>query len=127
MKTLKILSIAALFTLLAGVTFANTYYETHYEVQSYTDLPTVIKQMVKSDFVRIDNYFNQKNISEMNETVVIEFYVDKDQRIQITSTNSENEEADEYINQLLDNAKINADQSVVNKKYKLKLYLYYKS
>lgn len=127
MKTLKSLSIVVLFTLIAGVTFATSHYETRYKVKTCNDLPCVIKQMVKTDFVRLNNYFQQNAIDEMNESVEFEFYVDKDSRIQVLTTKCENEDASNYVKQLLDNKQISADASVMNRKYKLKLTLYYDS
>lgn len=127
MKTLKSLSIVVLFTLLAGVTFATTHNVTRYEVKSCDDLPCVIKQMVKTDFVSFNNYFHVNNIDELDESVEFVFFVDKNSRIQVLTTKCENENASNYVQQLLDDRQISADASVMNRKYKLKLTLYYNS
>ena len=125
MKTLKSLSIVVLFTLIASVAFASSHYETRYKVKTCNDLPCVIKQMVKTDFVRLDNYFQQNAIAEINESVEFEFFIDKESRIQVLNTKCENEVASNYVKQLLDDKQISADTTVMNRKYKLKLTIYY--
>ncbi|MFA9390422.1 MAG: hypothetical protein ACERKD_11465 [Prolixibacteraceae bacterium] len=127
MKTLKSLTLVVLFAFLASATYANTYYETRYEVKTSKDLPSLIKQMVKTDFVRFNNYFQQNNIDKLNESVTFEFFIDKQNQIQIIKVESDNADASAYVKQLLDDKKISADESVVNKKYKLVLKLYYRS
>ena len=127
MKTLKFLSIVVLFALIAGATYATTYNETRYEVKTYTDLPDAIKRIVKDDFVSLKNYFHANNINEMREIVEFEFYIDKDCKIHVLTTNSKNEDASTYVKQLLNDKKICADNSVLNRKYRLKLNLYYYS
>jgi len=126
MKTLKTLSIAIIFTVIATVTFANTYNVISFEVKASSELPVIIKHMVKQDFIRLNNYFYQNNINKLKADVTFEFFIDDDNKINIVSIESNDQQAAEYVKQLLHQTKLNVNDSVANKNYKLVIKLDYR-
>lgn len=125
MRTLKFLSIIAVFTVIAAVASANEVI--NYKVESTTDLTTTIRQMIKDDYVKYDNYFNQNEVYRLKEDVSVVFYVTKEQRIKVLSVTCENSIASEYVKLLLNDSKIKADENIVNKKYRLEIKLDYRT
>lgn len=127
MKTLKTLSIAIAFIVIATVTFANTYNVTNFEVKASTDLPVIIKHMVKQDFTRLNNYFHLNNIDKLKADVTFEFFINNDNKINIVSIESKDQQATEYVKQLLNQTKLNVNDNVANKVYKLVIKLDYRT
>lgn len=127
MKTLKTLTLVIFLSLFAGASFANDYNELTYEVKTCTELPTLIRQLVKEDFVRLNNYFHLNNIDKLKADVTFEFYISKDEKLHLVSCESQDLEASNYVKQLLENYKVPVVDAIANKKYKLVLKLDYRS
>ncbi|MDA3930007.1 MAG: hypothetical protein PF541_13740 [Prolixibacteraceae bacterium] len=127
MKTLKFLAILVVLTAIATVTTANTYIETNYVVTSSYDLPTTIKKMVKADFVNTNNYFHQNNIYSMKEEVMLFLKVNDKNELEVIKTVSESESASEYLHLLLDNSKLDVENVLINKVFRLKVKIDYRT
>lgn len=127
MKTLQLLTIVFAFTALAMAPNANAHNVTSYEVQKGTDLKTTIKKMVKNDFRKYNNYFYKNDIDRLKEDVVVLFYVNHENKIQVKSTSCKNCFASEYVQQLLQDAKVNVDKSMTNRMLRIELKLDYRT
>lgn len=126
MKTLKTFLITVLFASISIFSNANEYNETTLDVESIKDLTVSIKKMVITDFRECNNYFYQHNIDRMKEDVIIVFYVNNKNEINLLNVNSDDDSAEDYISHLLDGKKIKSDSSALNKKYRLTIKLDYR-
>ena len=127
MKTLKKLMLIILFTGTVLFVKANDYYVKKYEVVPFQELRTSLLNYIKADFVKEGNYFYKNDIEKFKSEVTIVFYITAENQIQLVKAESKNETAVEYVQQLLDDAKIKIADDYQNKKYKLSLVLDYRT
>lgn len=127
MKTLKSFITLALITTLAIVASASTYNEVKFEVQSTNDLKSVLSQKIKADYFNVDNYLQQSNIQALKESVEVVFFISKEKKVKLISAQCKNHDASDYVYTVLNNSKINIDDSMVNKKYKVTIKLDYQN
>lgn len=127
MKTLKKLMLITFFAGMVLFVQANENYVKKYEIVPFQELRSSVLNFIKSDFVKEGNYFYKNNIDKFKSDVTVVFYVSSENRIQLLNAESENKIAVEYIQQLLDEAKIKLAEDYQNKKFKLTLKLDYRT
>ncbi len=125
MKTLKFFLLAMMFALVTNVASAKTYNDT--KSDQFSKLTSTLKQIIKSDFQQLDNYFQQNEIERIKEDVLVTFCVTKDSKVKILSAECENKKASAYLIQLLNNQKVHVDESMKQKNYKLNVKIEYRS
>lgn len=97
----------------------------YHEVNNNDDLRYLIKNTIRLDFNKANNYLFNQNIDKLNENVIISFMVDSEKKIKIVKVKAENEEASQYIMNLLNNKVIDADESMTGKYFNLPIVLKY--
>ncbi len=97
----------------------------YHEVNNNDDLRYLIKNTIRLDFNKANNYLYNQNIDKLNENVIISFMVDSEKKIKIVKVKAENEEASQYIMNLLNNKVIDADESMTGKYFNLPIVLKY--
>jgi len=127
MKTLKTLFLTIIFASFGLAAFSNAYNETRYAVENTNDLKVTIKKMVTNDFSDVNNYFHQNGIENLDEAVVVKFYINKENKIQVVDVEGTDEQAKSYVKQLLNNKMIKTGETLTNKYYKLAIKLDYRS
>ncbi|HOO84264.1 MAG TPA: hypothetical protein PLS94_06870 [Prolixibacteraceae bacterium] len=127
MKTLKTLFVTFLLATFALASFGANYNETRFEVKNNVDLKTTIKKMISDDFVNVNNYFHQNGISNLNERVLVKFYIDENNKVQVIAVEGGSDDAKAYVKQLLGEKKIKASDVVAQKYYSLALVIDYRS
>lgn len=127
MKTLKTLLMTFALATLSVLALAADYNESVYEIRTENDLKTTIKKMVSNDFTAINNYFVRNGIENLKEDVTVKFYIDKESKMQVVDVEGTDEDARNYIKQLLNGKKVKATDVVLNKYYKLGIKIDYRS
>lgn len=127
MRTLKTLFLTIIFASLGIAAFSNAYNETRYEVENTNDLKATIKKMVTNDFASVNNYFHQNGIDNLKEDVVVKFYINEENKIQVVDVIGDDQQATTYVMQLLNNKKIKTVELLTNKYYQLAIKLDYRS
>jgi hypothetical protein len=125
MKTLKFFLLAIIFATVTNVATAKNYNDTR--ADQFSKLTSTLKQIIKSDFQQLDNYFQQNQIERIKEDVLLTFCVTKDSKLKILSAECENKEASAYLIQLLNNQKVFVNESMKQKNFKLNVKIEYRS
>ncbi len=124
MKT-QILFIAAILTvcvLTAGATPVK-----YHEVSNTDDLRYFIKNTVRIDFQKVNNYLYDNHIDQINDCVTVRFMIDSNKKIKVITTEADSDESAEYIKLLLNNKKVDVDESFIGKYYNMPIVLKYKA
>jgi hypothetical protein len=125
MKTLKTITLSLIFAAFATVAMASPTVNKY--ISTFDDLKSVIKEKVESDFSEPLNYLNQKGVTRMEEDVDIIFFISPEQTIRIISIKCEDSNAYNYVKQLLNKEKLNVDNQLTDKIFKMKLKLDYRT
>jgi len=99
----------------------------YHEVNSNDDLRYLVKNTIRIDFMNVDNYLNNHNIDKLNESVIVRFLVDSSKTIKVYEIKAENNEAAQYLLNLLNDKKIDVDESMTGKYYSMPIVLKYKA
>lgn len=75
----------------------------------------------------MNNFFQQNDIYKLKESVEITFSITKDKKLKLISAESKNADACDYVREVLNNIKINVDDSFIGKKFKMELKLDYRN
>ena len=98
-----------------------------HEVNNNDDLRYLVKNTIRIDFMNVDNYLNNHNIDKLNESVIVRFLVDSSKTIKVYEIKAENNEAAQYLLNLLNDKKIDVDESMTGKYYSMPIVLKYKA
>ena len=115
MKTLKTFFITLLFTASIFYSNANEYNETNLDINSISNLTFSIKNLIRTDYIKVNNYLNQHEIVKLKEEVVVTFYINNDNYFNIVNIESKDQLAKDYLIQLLNGKKMNTNDSTKNK------------
>lgn len=99
----------------------------YHEVNNNDDLRYLVKNTIRIDFMNVDNYLNNHNIDKLNESVIVRFLVDSSKTIKVYEIKAENNEAAQYLLNLLNDKKIDVDESMTGKYYSMPIVLKYKA
>ena len=125
MKTLKFFLLAMIFATVTNVASAKNYNDS--KTDQFSKLTSTLKQIIKSDFQQLDNYFQQNEIERIKEEVLVTFCVTKDNKVKILSAECKNKKASTYLIQLLNNQKVHVDESIKQRNFKLNFKIEYRS
>jgi hypothetical protein len=97
----------------------------YHEVSNNDDLRYLIKNTIRIDLNKVNNYLYNHNIDKLNESVTVSFMVDSNKTIKVYEIKADNEEAAQYIMTLLNDKKIDVDESMTGKYYSMPIVLKY--
>ncbi len=124
MKTLKLFSLSLLFIAFASIASANIKNTC---INSEEGLEKLIKNRIESNCADPSNLLNKYGIDNLKEDVDILFQITPEGKVDISSIECNNQATKEFVNQLLDKQKLNVDDLLTGKTYKIKIKLYYKA
>ncbi|MBP7508706.1 MAG: hypothetical protein KA807_12870 [Prolixibacteraceae bacterium] len=98
-----------------------------HEVNNNDDLRYLIKNTIKLDFSDVNNFLNNHYIDELDESVTVRFMVDSEKKIKIYEVEAENDATVQYLMYILNDKKIDVDESMTGKYYSMPIVLKYKA
>lgn len=125
MKTLKLISLSIL--LFAAVAVASANETKNLMITSTEDLKNSFKEKIVNDITGSRGYLYQNDINKLEESVQVMFLITPEQTIRVLSTKCKNQQASDYIKQLLDKQPMNVPATMVGMVYHVELKLFFRT
>lgn len=91
------------------------------QITSISDVRDNLINLIENDFVDIEDYLDQKDISTIDENVDIVFVITHKKTIKILNAKCKNQIASDYIIQVLDNQQLDITPNMIGIPYHIKI------
>lgn len=119
MKKFKLILI--LLLMCCTFTIASAKINDTKQITSISDVRDNLINLIENDFVDIEDYLDQNDISTIDETVDIVFIITHKKAIKILYANCKNQIASDYIIQVLDNQQLDITPNMIGIPYHIKI------
>lgn len=119
MKKFKLILI--LLLMCCTFTIASAKINDTKQITSISDVRDNLINLIENDFVDIEDYLDQNDISTIDETVDIVFVITHKKAIKILYVNCKNQIASDYIIQVLDNQQLDITPNMIGIPYHIKI------
>ncbi len=119
MKKFKLILI--LLLMCCTFTIASAKINDTKQITSISDVRDNLINLIENDFVDIEDYLDQKDISTIDENVDIVFVITHKKTIKILNAKCKNQIASDYIIQVLDNQQLDITPNMIGIPYHIKI------